>query len=978
MTQYTEAIQKLYVAYFLRPAEPGGLAFWESALLRNGGDTSAINAQFSISSEYTNTYAGMNNRAIVDAIYRNLFGRAAEEGGLQYWADLLNTQRITIANVVSEVANGAQNEDLAAIVGKVKFATAFTKSLDTPEKVSLYAGEEAGSAVRKNLSEVIDANGGALAVQRVPHLIDELSYLAQNKNQSGSALVLSAENDVLQGGAARDSFTATALSLNNGDVLEGGANKDSLHITASGNYVAASQAKLSNIELISVAGDAGVVVDSRNWQGVRNVTAQSVGETTLTSSANVDVTIQNRLATGVLTLDGGRDQQIKVTDFGASSIVNIGDTIAPTGVVDLNIQGKSSVVGGKVWIHGGTVIRVDEKANGYLPDAKNSLIDIQGNSQSQAVYINQPITGWGEVMITDAAHHSNSTVGTITTVAVTGRANVTIRDNALSNLRIANNYSGDQDSKIAILNGGLTNSANTILALNLDSATVALRDEGVYERLDLSLGGQYAVARLPSLEMAALHTLNLDGAGRLELEASSLSKLTSYVQKGNAHVVANHVETLSNLNLVDTRGSTGSSTMSIDASRVHYKGGAGSDVLTLLGPSIDKTVSLGAGDDVLTLATTKSVPSVFLDGGEGQNTLQMVASSAAQLSLNKDFANATRGFQTLSLLPSQGNHQIDLANLQKLAVLQVGGSQVASTVQLNNFASDTMLQIVDSGVANYVLGNSAFASGSNDRISITVGKLGQTTTSGNLVTANGVEHIDFVVNGHPYFGSGQSLTVHDEALRSFTTSKSNGLGLTWDHAASGAVALDYRQSNASFSWQSGAITSAALQMGDGFSYLNFSKAQSNANVQLTGLGGVSVSLGAQALNVQLNNGGLHEVKLLQPNTEVTTFASLSSSANYFTVVLPKAGTASFQSAKVTAQEESLQAYANAAIVGDASTNPSSAWFTFAGDTYYVQNRHNAVSTPGFVNGTDFIVKLVGIHDLSNANMNGEANSLLIS
>ena len=38
MATHTEAIQKLYVAYFNRPADYEGLAFWEKVLTANNGD----------------------------------------------------------------------------------------------------------------------------------------------------------------------------------------------------------------------------------------------------------------------------------------------------------------------------------------------------------------------------------------------------------------------------------------------------------------------------------------------------------------------------------------------------------------------------------------------------------------------------------------------------------------------------------------------------------------------------------------------------------------------------------------------------------------------------------------------------------------------------------------------------------------------------------------------------------------------------
>src|SRR5687768_4380903 len=101
------AVQKLYVAYFGRPADPGGLQYWTNALANNPNALGEMSRQFGLSKEYRDTYAGLNNRALVNEVYENLFGRPAETGGLNYWTDLMDRGVITIDAVVNDVSKAA-------------------------------------------------------------------------------------------------------------------------------------------------------------------------------------------------------------------------------------------------------------------------------------------------------------------------------------------------------------------------------------------------------------------------------------------------------------------------------------------------------------------------------------------------------------------------------------------------------------------------------------------------------------------------------------------------------------------------------------------------------------------------------------------------------------------------------------------------------------------------------------------------------
>ena len=140
--------QQLYVAYFNRPADTLGLAFWMSK------DAASASASFAASTEYATTYAGMGTAARVDAIYMNLFGRPAEPAGLIYWGTEIEAGRITIAEAVTKIAGGAQTTDLDAYNNKVAAATEFTKALDTSAEIIAYSGTAANNAAKAWLSGV--------------------------------------------------------------------------------------------------------------------------------------------------------------------------------------------------------------------------------------------------------------------------------------------------------------------------------------------------------------------------------------------------------------------------------------------------------------------------------------------------------------------------------------------------------------------------------------------------------------------------------------------------------------------------------------------------------------------------------------------------------------------------------------------------------------------------------------------------------
>ncbi len=159
-TDYINEVQKLYVAYFSRPADPAGLAFWANNLATNPNGYQEIAQAFSTSAEYRATYGGMENRAVVAEVYENLFGRPGEAAGIDFWTNALNNGSLNIGNVVTGVAAGAQGADRTAFNAKVGVSTLFTNRIDTDAEKAAYTGTKTAVAV-DYIAQVKDLQSGA-------------------------------------------------------------------------------------------------------------------------------------------------------------------------------------------------------------------------------------------------------------------------------------------------------------------------------------------------------------------------------------------------------------------------------------------------------------------------------------------------------------------------------------------------------------------------------------------------------------------------------------------------------------------------------------------------------------------------------------------------------------------------------------------------------------------------------------------------
>lgn len=153
---YTEVLQRAYIAYYGRPADPEGLDWWANELQSKGSMSEIINA-FGNSVEANSLYGTGDAASRITKIYEQLFDRVPEAEGMQYWTAEITSGRVSSAAAALKIMDGARGNDKLMIDNKLLVTKAFTKAIDTQTEIDLYSGD-AVMANARNFLELVNAD----------------------------------------------------------------------------------------------------------------------------------------------------------------------------------------------------------------------------------------------------------------------------------------------------------------------------------------------------------------------------------------------------------------------------------------------------------------------------------------------------------------------------------------------------------------------------------------------------------------------------------------------------------------------------------------------------------------------------------------------------------------------------------------------------------------------------------------------------
>ncbi|MCH8617719.1 DUF4214 domain-containing protein [Undibacterium sp. TS12] len=370
-------IQNLYIAYFNRPADVAGLAYWQtvpSSLLQ-------IAQSFSQQLEYASAFAGYTTKQTVNTLYGNLFNHVADSAGLDYWTGQIDSGAVSIGAAAIAILGGATGADQVTVQAKNTAATAFTASLASNAQAQMLYNPVNGSfAYAKTwLGAVLDASTGAAAA-------GGLATAINNYKATGGDTV------TLGSGAQTVNFYNTS---GNEVVVTGGINQSVNQVTQTTGSLTVNT---------SHANTLGLTVNAANATGGANITFSDAGKASLTAATLSGVSAINLFAAQGEVLTLSPTATLAINQAAAAATINAMTaqtvTVNQASTSDITLGGTGNYI-----VSGGTTGSIT--ANGNAGSLK--VIDT-GNSHVITSSVSTTIDAKSGTVA--GGYHSDTLIGT--------------------------------------------------------------------------------------------------------------------------------------------------------------------------------------------------------------------------------------------------------------------------------------------------------------------------------------------------------------------------------------------------------------------------------------------------------------------------------------------------------------------------------------------------------------------------------------
>jgi S-layer protein len=883
-------VQSLYIAYFNRPADPIGLAYWVDQIDNKGQTMTSVANNFALQPEYASNFTGMNTTQIVNQLYVNLFNHGADLPGLTYWVSQVNSGAMTMGKLALAVLSGATGADATAITSKQGAAATFTADLNTGAAVVAYNGTQAFTAAKTWLSPVVDATtlatANASAVATINNIVNAVV-------SNGTTSTLTTGADTIVGTNLNDTVNGTiaaAGTLSAFDSIDGGLGVNTLNLLTDGTGL-----------------PGGITV--KNMQNI-NLNA--------TNAINYNVTSWG--GTNVNVVEADATKAVAITAAAPSISVTGGNTVGVTdGTANANAVTTVSVSGnaGLATITGTAIANVTLASTA----ASASIVNAAGDGAGTLNLTVKGVTGGATITDTDNEYSTINVVssgstssvalaGTATkTLALSGSANLTVGAAGLTNL-----------AKVTIGNSGKVTadfSAGTVTDVNASASTGtnSITIDGTKATFEGGAGNDTVL-------MAAAPSKAIDGGA-----GSNTASFNAIANLGSLTAAA--LKNVTNFQTLQLTGAVGG-------------GGAVLDVSGL--PSGMTNVSLNTHTDAAAL-TLSNVASGFnltvLDALANNATVALKTDGSADV-LNLNIGNATSGAIALA---ASGITATTFETVNVVANADTSAGAVTHTLKLVD-ATATTLNV--SGAAGVDFTGSTLTN---------VATVGAANAAGNITVA-------LVVTGGSTVNTGSgndTITTAGAAGKVDTINTGTGNDTVNVGAGNDVITFGGGDKTTGVTLVAGNGNNTVTVAGTGKSTITVG----SGNNTITGSAGsdtITVGVGANTLTL---GGGTDTVKFAAASTSSAIFTTIkdivAGDVLDFHLVNAVANASGKFGAALVSGVTDYQTFLNQAV--SAKVAGTLSWFQFGGDTYIVEEKG---VTGSFVAGTDQVVKLSGIHDLTNS------------
>jgi Ca2+-binding RTX toxin-like protein len=322
-----DLIQKLYIAFYGRPADPGGLRYWASQLPDNAAPDSAavrdLISRFINSQEAQDRFGSPSLNSAIARIYTYAFHRDATD------ADKAKYAGKTVVDVLVDVISVSYGPDYGTLNEKLQYAKWFTQYLDpngdgipnddptgTKFTATFYGNTDAETAKSK-LHEISLANPAVQSkvLEDVKAIADPGDAILTTPPPTGQIFTLTANIDTLTGTSYNDVFIgdnsgATKL-VQMADSINGSGGDDTFKYYGYNGVLP----QMKSIETLHLIG-AITGIDTTSLTDLKNIVVErwAAGATqTITYLSTQSLDFVNNNNTKIINLQPDTGSKIAVT-----------------------------------------------------------------------------------------------------------------------------------------------------------------------------------------------------------------------------------------------------------------------------------------------------------------------------------------------------------------------------------------------------------------------------------------------------------------------------------------------------------------------------------------------------------------------------------------------------------------------------------------------------------------------------------------
>ena len=689
-----EQITAVYVAYYDRAPDPAGLQFWVDQL-EGGRPIEQIATDFSSAAETIQKYPFFDapelasSDVFITSIYVNLFGRAPDAAGLDFWADQLESGSTPVGEIILAIFEGAQDspdgDDLSTALNKIEVGIDWAiaaANVGIGTNSNLIAEDVDGQLVIydqdafESATTILDGVTGDTAAVAAAKA-DTVAFFEGAANE-GDTFVLTTGLDNVQGTSENDSIVGvfedtTSKTFTLGDTIDGKGGVDTL--------------------IVVNDSDSNLSFSGKTITSVENLIIQNA------ATGFDEVNIANT-AFETVTIDMGAadNNTLDVNNINAASAVTLTNFDADFDhYIDLNFATSSATTAV-------TNITVSDT------DFNELYLDINANFTAATDYT-------FNLTATDVNANDNFNVNaniTLNAADITMEVNVVL-DNV--SMETDGNWYLDFNTngvEMATINVSMTDTDINQFEIDIDDnsngtgtmdvANITLTDVYVddnfdidhVETINMEINGDVFIDDMEFYDYEGDVTLDIVANGNLVIDGDLNMNDNAFNQtvviSGAGNVDLGELDLVNDANtmqIVDASSATGNITVDDSNNALdEFTGGTGNDSLKL--GWIGTVANMGLGDD---LVDTRGYDygdanAGTLDGGDGIDTIAIDSGAELDAATAANISN----FEVLDF--SNGTGTYDMSVEASLDDIRANGS-IAAPVTISEFEAANSLTLTD-------------------------------------------------------------------------------------------------------------------------------------------------------------------------------------------------------------------------------------------------------------------------------------------